>query len=79
MLRAEDLELQQGRTSHGGDFLRLVHVPTGIARLHPGPLGGVDQDALVSTWMVEIEVELRAKGLTQYVTSGSDPGTAATD
>jgi hypothetical protein len=73
MLRAEDLEMQRGRASHGGDFLRLVHVPTGIARMHAGPLGSIDQHTLISSWVAEIEIELRSQGLTQYVTPDSDP------
>ena len=79
MLRAEDLELQRGRASHRGDFLRLVHIPTGIARMHPGPLRDIDQHSLMSSWVAEIEAELRAQGLTQYVTPDSDAGPGAAD
>ncbi len=37
MLREEDLRIDRGRASHGGDFVRLTHVPPGVARSHPGP------------------------------------------
>jgi len=71
MLREEDIRMERGRASHGGDFLRLTHVPSGISRSHPGPLGtGNKQHLLISTWLSEIEAELRAQGLTQYIVPG---------
>jgi hypothetical protein len=65
MLREEDLMVEHGRCT-GGSFMRLVHVPTGIARMK-GPLGKTNQHVLRRTWLKEIEVEIRAKGLTQYI------------
>lgn len=67
MLREEDLRLDIGRASHGGDFLRLTHMPTGVSRSHPGPLRGLDQHALVQSWLGEIEAELRSKGQPQHI------------
>jgi hypothetical protein len=68
MLRGEDIRMERGRASHGGDFLRLTHVPSGISRSHPGPLGaGNKQHLLISSWLFEIEAELLARGLTQYI------------
>jgi hypothetical protein len=62
MLREEDIELERGRAGHGGDFLRLIHIPTGVSRYHPGPLRDIDQSKLVQTWLSEIEAELLEKG-----------------
>jgi hypothetical protein len=67
MLREEDFRFDRGRASHGGDFVRLTHVPTGVSRSHPGPLWKFDQHTLVQTWLDEIEAELRSKGLSQYI------------
>jgi hypothetical protein len=68
MLRDEDIKMERGRASHGGDFLRLTHIPSGITRSHPGPLGkGNKQHLLISSWLSEIEAELRAQGLIQYI------------
>lgn len=67
MLRDEDIRCDLGRASHRGDFLRLVHTPTGVSRYHPGPLRGVDQQTLIRTWLGEIEAELIAKGLRHHV------------
>ncbi|TWT31405.1 hypothetical protein [Blastopirellula retiformator] len=67
MLREEEIQIQIGRGSHGGDFLRVVHTPTGIERLHPGPLAGVNRHELTQQWLEEMETELIAKGLHQYV------------
>jgi hypothetical protein len=66
MLREEDLQLRVGRTSDG-DFLELVHVPTGLSRFHPGPMKGVNQFDLRQRWLKEIEAEIAARGLTQYI------------
>ncbi len=67
MLREEDLRLDLGRASHGSDFLRVTHVPTGVSRFHPGPLRGLDRHALVQTWLGEIEAELRSRGLAEHI------------
>ena len=68
MLRDEDIQMERGRASHGGDFLRLTHIPSGISRSHLGPLGTANkQHLLISSWLSEIAAELRAQGLTQYI------------
>jgi len=67
MLREEDIELERGRASHGGDFLILTHTPSGVSRSHPGPLRGLNQRALIQTWLDEIEAELMSKGLAQHI------------
>ncbi len=67
MLREEDLEVRVGRTSDGSDFLELIHVPTGLSRYHPGPMKGVNQFELQQRWLKEIEAEIAARGLTQYI------------
>ncbi|PQO44728.1 hypothetical protein [Blastopirellula marina] len=67
MLREEEIRIETGRASHGGDFLRLVHVPTGSERIHPGPLKGVKRHELMQQWLAEIEADLIARGLHQYV------------
>lgn len=66
MLREEDILIRIGRTTHG-DFLQLVHVPTGIARAYPAPLRNVNRHELKQQWLVEIENELRERGLTQHI------------
>jgi hypothetical protein len=67
MLREEDIQIDRGRDSHGGDFLRLTHIPTGISRVHSGPLRGINQHKLIKSWLSEMEAKLRAKGLTQHI------------
>lgn len=47
MLREEGIRIDAGRASHGGDFLRLVPVPTGMERIHPGPLKGANRHEIV--------------------------------
>jgi hypothetical protein len=67
MLREQDIRIDVGRATHGGDFLRMVHVPTEISRLHPGPLTGVDQYELRCRWLKEIESEVASRGLVQHI------------
>jgi hypothetical protein len=67
LLRDEDLRIDLGLASHGGDFTRMVHIPTGIERSHPGPLKGVNIHELRKRWRDEIESELKSLGLTQYI------------
>ena len=67
MLREEDILVQRGRAVHGGDWLRVIHAPTGITRVHDGPLRGVDQHALIQGWLAELETELMGLGLIQYL------------
>ena len=67
MLRDEDIRMDRGRASHGGDFLRFTQIPTGISKEHPGPSRNLKQHELISSWFAEVEAELRAKGLTQYI------------
>jgi len=52
----------------GGDFMEIEHVPTGIKRHHPPPLGGpAVQKEAKARLLREIEADLVAKGLTQYI------------
>jgi hypothetical protein len=67
MLREDDLRFDVGRASHGGDFMRVTHLPTGLSRCHPGPLRNVNRHELVKGWLAEIEDELRRTGLSQYL------------
>ncbi len=69
MLREEDLRIDIGRGCNGGDFLRLVHIPTGISRMHPGPLRDINRKELIAGWCAEVESEIRDKGVQ---TSSSD-------
>jgi hypothetical protein len=57
MLREEDIRIDIGRSS-AGDFLRVLHIPTGIQRFHPGPLRDVNREQLQRQWLEEIEAEL---------------------
>ena len=67
MLRTGDIIVSVGR-AEGGDFMEIEHVPTGIKRHHPPPLGGAAvQKAARARFLREIEAELVAKGLTQYL------------
>lgn len=57
-MRDEDFRIDIGRSS-AGDFMRMIHLPTGIERVHPGPLLGVDRSELRRRWRAEIEAEIR--------------------
>ena len=64
MLKPEDIEIHMGRAV-GGDFLNVVHKPTGISRGKGPPLktpGKVRRELLR-----EVEAELIARGLMQYI------------
>jgi hypothetical protein len=64
MLKNEDLEIQVGRAA-GGDFIKVVHKPTGIARGKgpPLPKPGTARQELLR----EIEAELIQRGLMQHI------------
>ncbi len=48
--------------------MEMEHVPTGIKRHHPPQLGGPEvQRQARARFLREIEDELIAKGLTQYI------------
>jgi hypothetical protein len=67
MLRVNDIVVHVGRAV-GGDFMEVEHVPTGIKRHQLPPLGTVDtQKRIKAGFLAEIEAELIAKGLTQYI------------
>lgn len=67
MLRASDMIVRVGRAV-GGDFMEIEHVPTGIKRHRTPPLGGTEvQRETKARFLREIETELIAKGLTQYI------------
>ena len=64
MLKPQDVEIQVGRAV-GGDFMKVLHKPTGISRGKGPPLpkpGKAQHDMLR-----EIEAELVEKGLTQHI------------
>jgi len=64
MLKPQDIEIQVGRAV-GGDFMRVVHRPSGISRAAGPPLrtpGKTRQQMLR-----EIEAELLQRGFTQHV------------
>lgn len=64
MIIPEDIEIQVGR-GVGGDFMRVLHRPTGICRGAGPPLpkpGKAKYEMLR-----EIETELIRKGLTQHI------------
>ena len=67
MLREDEIRIDTGLASHGGDFIRIEHLPTGIERWDPGPLANVDRHQLVQKWLAEIEAELKEKGLTEFI------------
>lgn len=67
MLREEEIRIDTGRAGDGYDFIRFVHVPTGIQRFHPGPLRDVNRHQLIERWLQEIEEELKEKGMTEYI------------
>ncbi|HEY1170298.1 MAG TPA: hypothetical protein VGH19_02905 [Verrucomicrobiae bacterium] len=63
MLKPEDIEIQIGR-GQGGDFMFVIHKPTGIRRSAGPPLpkpGKVSRELLA-----EIEAEIVEKGLMLY-------------
>jgi hypothetical protein len=69
-LRDDELRLETGRCEGGdGGFLRLVHSPTGISR-SLAPVGDAKRRELTSAWREEIEAELLALGLAEYVLPG---------
>lgn len=67
MLKPEDLRIDIGRAV-GGDFMNITHLPTGISRGKGPPLGsGEAVRQFKRHALQEIEMELRDKGLTQYL------------
>lgn len=64
MIKPEDIEIRIGRAV-GGDFMWVVHKPTGIRREAGPPLpkpGKAKHEMLR-----QIEAELLQKGLTQHI------------
>jgi hypothetical protein len=64
MLKPEDIEIQVGR-AEGGDFICIIHKPTGIKRGQGPPLprpGKARREPVA-----QIEAELVKQGLTQYL------------
>ena len=64
MLKPQDIEIQVGRAV-GGDFMKIVHKPTGICRDKGPPLPKLEKAQ--REMLREIEVELIQKGLTQHI------------
>lgn len=65
MLRDVDIKVEIGRIT-GGSFVRVIHMPTGRQRM-VGPIGGEPPSVIATRLRSEIEAELRALGLTQYL------------
>jgi hypothetical protein len=65
MLKPEEIRVDTGRCV-GGTFIRVVHVPTGISK-EQAPIGGRSGGEVVRQFSREIESELVARGLTQYI------------
>jgi hypothetical protein len=70
MLRLEDIEVKVGRAV-GGDFMSVVHRPTGISRTVGPPLRtpGKTKHQLLG----EIESELRERGFTEHIVPDRRP------
>lgn len=67
MLNVDDIRVDTGRASHSGDFRRMIHLPTGIIRYHPGPMHNVNWEELKRQWLREIEAEVLDRGLSERV------------
>jgi hypothetical protein len=67
MLKDKEIQIERGRAV-GGDFMRIIHVPTGVSRSKGPPLGsGKAVHEFSRQALLEIETELREKGMTQYL------------
>ena len=66
MLKLEDIEVHVGRAV-GGDWMRMIHKPTGIDRVKMPPLG--KKSKVTQQMMLEIEAELLEKNLLQHIQS----------
>ena len=67
MIAENDLRIDTGR-AEGGTFVRIVHVPTGISRVQMPPLGGGKAQRQTRARLLrEIEQELRARGLLEFL------------
>ncbi len=70
MLKAEEIRIDVGRARATGgdfigDFMRVIHLPTGISRSKGPPLGRESEFRRQA--LREIEAELQEKGMTQYL------------
>ena len=66
-LKAEDIRIDVGRAV-GGDFMKVTHLPTGIARGKGPPLGSAKaMHEFRRQALREIESEIRRKGMSQYL------------
>ena len=67
MLHDRQIEITLGKAV-GGDFIRITHMPTGISRGYGPPLAtGKKMYEIKKKMMKEIEEELEAKGLSEYI------------
>ena len=66
MLRDNEVRIDMGRAREGGTFVRVLHIPTGRARTKER-LGSESQAAVVAKLRAELEADLLAAGLAQYV------------
>ena len=65
MIRDDELQIETCKTKEGSVALRIKHLPTGIVRAHPGPHESLHQSRKLLLY--EIEKELKARGLEQYI------------
>jgi hypothetical protein len=66
MLSDNDVRIDTGRELDGGTFVRVLHILTGRTRTKDR-LNAETHAAVVSRLRAELEAELLAAGLTQYV------------
>jgi hypothetical protein len=66
MLSDNDVRIDTGRALDGGTFVHVLHIPTGRTRTKDR-LNAETHAAVVSRLRAELEAELLAAGLTQYV------------
>ena len=69
MQRDSEVRVDVGRSRDGGTFVRVLHIPSGRARTKDR-LGSESQSAVISRLRAELEAELLAAGLPQYVDQG---------
>jgi len=65
MLRQDDVVMELGRCV-SGSYIRVTHLPTGISR-YKGPFDGESSQSISERFLRDIEQELIASGLLQYI------------
>jgi hypothetical protein len=67
MLHNQHIRIDTGRAI-GGDFMCIIHLPSGISRRAGPPLGtGKEAHETKNRMLREIEEELISKGLTEFI------------